>query len=186
MSRFRYIAFHKPYGVLSQFTGEPGQRTLAEFGLPSGVYAAGRLDKDSEGLLILSDDGVFIKRLLDPDHGHSRSYLVQIEGNPAQEDLKRISRGVVIKGYRTKPCRAELLSEPPALEPRVPPIRTRLSIPTAWIRVTLNEGKNRQVRRMTAAVGFPTLRLLRDTMGKLALKDLTQGCWREVRRQDIL
>ena len=97
-----------------------------------------------------------------------------------------MSAGVVIKGYRTKPCRAELLSEPPVLEPRVPPIRTRLSIPTAWIRVTLNEGKNRQVRRMTAAVGFPTLRLLRDTMGKLTLQDLTQGCWREVRRQDIL
>lgn len=186
MSRFRYIAFHKPYGVLSQFTGEAGQRTMAEFGLPPGVYAAGRLDKDSEGLLILSDDGPFIQRLLDPDHGHARSYLVQVEGLPEQSDLKRMSAGVTIKGYRTKPCRVELLRKPPEVETRMPPIRERKAIPTSWIRVTLNEGKNRQVRRMTAAVGFPTLRLVRDTMGKLALGDLTQGCWREVRRQDIL
>ncbi len=186
MSRFRYIAFHKPYGVLSQFTGEAGQRTLAEFGLPAGVYAAGRLDKDSEGLLVLSDDGPFIKRLLDPDHGHARSYLVQVEGVPALSDLKLLSSGVTIKGYRTKPCQAELLKEAPDVEARIPPIRERKAIPTAWIRITLNEGKNRQVRRMTAAVGFPTLRLLRERMGKLGLTGLTQGCWREVRRQDIL
>lgn len=186
MSRFRYIAFHKPYGVLSQFTGEAGQRTLAEFGLPPGVYAAGRLDKDSEGLLVLSDDGPFIKRLLDPDHGHARSYLVQVEGLPQTGDLKRLSEGVEIKGYRTRPCRAELLPQTPLLEARNPPIRERKAIPTSWIRMTLNEGKNRQVRRMTAAIGFPTLRLLRVTMGKLSLKDLTQGCWQEVRRQDIL
>ncbi|TQV78314.1 pseudouridine synthase [Denitrobaculum tricleocarpae] len=186
MSRFRYIAFHKPYGVLSQFTGEAGQRTLAEFGLPSGVYAAGRLDKDSEGLLVLSDDGPFIKRLLDPDHGHARSYLVQVEGVPQAQDLKRMSQGVLIKGYRTRPCRVALVPDPPSLEPRDPPIRARKSIPTAWVRVILNEGKNRQVRRMTAAVGYPTLRLLRDSMGKLPLGDLAQGCWREIRRQDIL
>ncbi len=186
MSRFRYIAFHKPYGVLSQFTGEPDQRTLAEFGLPPGVYAAGRLDKDSEGLLVLSDDGPFIKRLLDPDHGHARSYLVQVEGLPTLRDLQRLSGGVVIKGYRTKPCRAELLHEPPKVEARDPPIRARKAIPTSWVKITLNEGKNRQVRRMTAAIGFPTLRLLRVTMGKLGLEDLAQGSWRDVRRQDIL
>lgn len=186
MSRFRYIAFHKPYGVLSQFTGEAGQRTLAEFGLPAGVYAAGRLDKDSEGLLVLSDDGPFIKRLLDPDHGHARSYLVQVEGVPGRSDLKLLSAGVTIKGYRTKPCQTELLQEAPEVEARTPPIRERKAIPTSWIRITLNEGKNRQVRRMTAAVGFPTLRLLRERMGKLELAGLTQGCWREVRWQDIL
>jgi 23S rRNA pseudouridine2457 synthase len=186
LSRFRYIAFHKPYGVLSQFTGEPGQRTLAEFGLPPAVYAAGRLDKDSEGLLVLSDDGPFIKRLLDPDRGHARSYLVQVEGVPKGQDLKRLSEGVTIKGYRTKPCRAERLDTPPRVEERDPPIRMRKEIPTSWIRITLNEGKNRQVRRMTAAVGFPTLRLIRIAMGELVLGDLTQGFWREVRREDIL
>lgn len=186
MPRFRYIALHKPYGVLSQFTGEAGQRTLAEFGLPPDVYAAGRLDKDSEGLLLLSDDGPFIKRLLDPDHGHARSYLVQVEGIPDASDLRRLAVGVVIKGYRTKPCRAELLPEDPEVQDRDPPIRARKSIPTSWLRMTLNEGKNRQVRRMTAAVGFPTLRLIRERMGKLSLGDLTQGSWRELRRQDIL
>lgn len=186
MSRFRYLAFHKPYGVLSQFTGEPGQRTLAEFGLPPGVYAAGRLDKDSEGLLLLSDDGPFIKRLLDPAHGHARSYLVQVEGCPKAKDLKRLAAGVEIKGYRTRPCRVEHLKEAPLVESRDPPIRERKAIPTAWIRITLSEGKNRQVRRMTAAIGFPTLRLLRVKMGKLPLDDLTQGSWREVQRQDIL
>ncbi len=186
MASFRYIALHKPYGVLSQFTGEPGQRTLAEFGLPPGVYAAGRLDKDSEGLLLLSDDGPFIKRLLDPDHGHARSYLVQVEGIPAAADLKRLAVGVVIKGYRTKPCKVELLTREPVVQERDPPIRERKAIPTSWLRITLNEGKNRQVRRMTAAIGFPTLRLIRERMGKLSLGDLIQGSWREVRRQDIL
>src|SRR5690606_27265024 len=128
-----YIAFHKPYGVLSQFTGEAGQRTLAEFALPSGVYAAGRLDMDSEGLLLLSDDGPFIKRLLDPDNGHERTYLAQVEGEPSDADLARLARGVVFKGYRAKPCRAEKVMPEPNVPPRDPPIRYRKSIPTSWI-----------------------------------------------------
>lgn len=186
MSGFNYIAFHKPYGVLSQFTGEAGQQTLAEFDLPADVYAAGRLDKDSEGLLILSDDGPFIKRLLDPGRGHARGYLVQVEGEPVAGDLKRLADGVVIKGYCTRPCQVERLPAPPPVAPRTPPIRERRAIPTTWLKLTLTEGKNRQVRRMTAAIGCPTLRLLRVSVGKLQLGDLAQGSWRRVRRKDIL
>lgn len=181
----RYIAFHKPYGILSQFTGEDGQRTLAEFALPPGVYAAGRLDMDSEGLLLLSDDGPFIKRLLDPENGHERTYWAQVEGEPEQADLARLSNGVVFKGYRSKPCRAEKIIPQPDVPPREPPIRFRKSIPTCWIRLTLTEGKNRQVRRMTAAAGFPTLRLIRQAIGRLNLGDLPPGMWREVQKSDI-
>ena len=181
----RYIAFHKPYGVLSQFTGEDGQRTLAEFALPLGVYAAGRLDMDSEGLLLLSDDGPFIKRLLDPENGHERTYWAQVEGEPADADLKRLSNGVVFRGYRSKPCRAEKIIPQPDVPPREPPIRFRKSIPTCWIRLTLTEGRNRQVRRMTAAAGFPTLRLIRQAIGRLSLGDLPPGMWREVQKSDI-
>ncbi|MFD2206941.1 pseudouridine synthase [Kiloniella antarctica] len=181
-----YVALYKPFGVLSQFTGEEGQRTLREIGLPQGIYAAGRLDQDSEGLLLLSNDGPFIDKLIHPRNGHSRSYLVQVEKTPDNQALQRLCKGVVIKGYQTKPCRAELLVKDPELPLRDPPIRERKNIPTAWLRVTLTEGKNRQVRRMTAAVGFPTLRLVRERIGKLELGDLKPGEWREVSAKDIL
>lgn len=180
-----YIALHKPYGVLSQFTGEPGQRTLAEFGLPKGVYAAGRLDKDSEGLLLLTDDGPFKARLLHPKSRHKKVYQVQVEGQVDHNALDRLSRGVTIKGHRTLPCEAKLLSDPD-WPPRIPPIRQRKSVPTSWIEIVLTEGKNRQIRRMTAAVGFPTLRLIRVGIEALRLKNLKQGEWRSVVRNEIL
>lgn len=182
----RYIAFHKPYGVLSQFTADSGQRALREFGLPSEVYAAGRLDMDSEGLLLLSNDGAFINRLLSPHHGHARSYLVQVEGIPDDPTLDRLRGGVILRDYTTRPAQVERVTDEPDLPPRDPPIRERRHIPTAWLKITLTEGRNRQVRRMTAAVGHPTLRLVRVSIGALDLGDLPQGCWREVSRRDVL
>jgi len=181
-----YIAFNKPFGVLSQFTGEEGQKTLAAYSLPKNIYAAGRLDKDSEGLLILSDDGKFIKKLLDPDHGHARVYWVQIEGSPTNQALNELAQGVTIRGYRAKKCIVRRLDPEPDISPRDPPIRYRKAIPTCWIELTLTEGKNRQVRRMTAAIGHPTLRLIRQKIGLLSLGGLGEGCWRDVSRSDIL
>ena len=181
----KYVAFYKPYGVLSQFTGEVGDRTLAEFNLPKDVYAAGRLDKDSEGLLLLTDDGPFIKRLLEPKNEKEKTYWVQVEHIPTPEKLKELSQGVVIQGYKTLPCKVRLIDEP-SVPPRDPPIRERKSIPTAWIEIKLIEGKNRQVRRMTAAIGHPTLRLIRYAIGRLTLDNLDQGHWREVDKRDVL
>ena len=177
------LLFNKPFGVLSQFTPEAGHRALNEFGFPSGVYAAGRLDHDSEGALLLTDDGKLIKRLLDPKFEHPRTYLVQVDGQITPEALKQLSKGVTIKGYRTKPCKAEFATPPDDLWERVPPIRYRANIPTSWVRLTLIEGKNRQVRHMTAAVGFPTLRLIRVAIGDLTLDGLQPGEWREVSKQ---
>ena len=174
------ILFNKPYGVLSQFTPEAGHRALDEFGFPAGVYAAGRLDHDSEGALLLSDEGRLIKKLLDPKFEHPRAYLVQVDGQITPEALQQLSKGVVIKGYRTKPCHAEMATPPEDLWERVPPIRYRANIPTSWIRITLIEGKNRQVRHMTAAVGFPTLRLIRVQIGNIPLGNLKPGEWRVV------
>jgi 23S rRNA pseudouridine2457 synthase len=174
------ILFNKPYGVLSQFTPEAGHRALNEFGFPPGVYAAGRLDHDSEGALLLTDDGLLIKRLLDPKNAHPRTYLAQVDGEITDEALQKLAVGVVIKGYRTRPCKAERVSPPEDLWDRVPPIRYRASIPTSWIRLTLTEGKNRQVRHMTAAVGFPTLRLIRVQIGNLSLGSLQPGEWKKV------
>lgn len=174
------ILFNKPYGVLSQFIPEAGHRALEEFGFPKGVYAAGRLDHDSEGALLLTDDGKLIKKLLDPKFEHPRTYLVQVDGQITQEALKQLSKGVVIKGYHTKPCRAEMATPPDNLWERVPPIRYRANIPTSWIKLTLIEGKNRQVRHMTAAVGFPTLRLIRIQIGNLALGELRPGEWKKI------
>ncbi|MFA7430201.1 MAG: pseudouridine synthase [Rhodospirillaceae bacterium] len=187
----RIIAFHKPFDVLSQFTAEEdGQRTLAEFGLPAGVYPVGRLDRDSEGLLLLSNDGPFIKRVLEPRHGHPRTYLAQVERVPDADALAALRAGVDIriggKVHRTLPCTAELFDGEPDLPPRDPPIRYRAAIPTAWLRLVLTEGKNRQVRRMTAAVGFPTLRLVRVSIGHLELGDLPPGGWRDVTRKDVM
>lgn len=174
------ILFNKPYGVLSQFTPEAGHRALDEFGFPKDVYAAGRLDHDSEGALLLTDDGRLVKKLLDPKFEHPRTYLVQVDGQITPEAIMQLSKGVVIKGYRTKPCRAEMATPPEDLWERVPPIRYRANIPTSWIQITLIEGKNRQVRHMTAAVGFPTLRLIRVKIGNIALGDLKPGEWRIV------
>ena len=174
------ILFNKPYGVLSQFTPEAGHPALDEFGFPPGVYAAGRLDHDSEGALLLTDDGRLIKRLLDPKFEHPRTYLAQVDGQITPEAIKQLSRGVTIKGYRTKPCKAELATPPDDLWDRVPPIRYRAAIPTSWVKLTLIEGKNRQVRHMTAAVGFPTLRLIRIQIGDLSLDGLQPGEWRVV------
>ncbi|HZH27569.1 MAG TPA: pseudouridine synthase [Azospirillaceae bacterium] len=183
----RYIAFNKPYGVLCQFTPEGGHPTLAGFGLPPGVYPAGRLDHDSEGLLLLTDDGRLIKRLLDPAHGHPRRYLAQVEGEPDDGALARLAAGgLVIQGHRTRPCVAARLDQDPDLWPRDPPIRFRKTVPTGWIALTLTEGKNRQVRRMTAAVGFPTLRLVRVAIGGLGLDGLAPGEWRDVAKADVL
>ncbi len=175
------IAFHKPYGVLSQFTtdGSPN-RTLAEFRLPPRVYALGRLDADSEGLLLLSDEAGLNNRLLDPEHGHPRTYWAQVERIPTPESLRQLERGVEIQGYRTRPCRAGILDPQPTLPPRDPPIRFRKQVPDTWIELTLHEGKNRQVRRMTAAIGHPTLRLVRTRIGALALGDLAAGTWHEL------
>lgn len=175
------IAFHKPYGVLSQFTPEnPGDRTLAEFKFPPHVYPIGRLDADSEGLLLLSDEPGLNHRLLHPRHAHEREYWVQVERIPAPDALARLQRGVIIQGRQTLPCTARLLDPQPNIPPRNPPIRFRKNVPDCWIAMELVEGKNRQVRRMTAAVGHPTLRLLRVRIGAFHLADLPAGTWKEL------
>lgn len=180
------LALHKPYGVLSQFTPEPGSRwrTLAEFGLPKNVYALGRLDADSEGLLLLSDEAGLNSRLLDPERGHRREYWVQVERIPTDAALAQLARGVMIGDYRTQPCGVRRLEPAPELPPREPPIRVRQSVPDCWLALELIEGKNRQVRRMTAAVGHPTLRLVRARIGALTLASLqlSPGGWRELTR----
>ena len=176
------IAFHKPYGVLCQFTeDQPGQKTLADFGFPAGVYPVGRLDMDSEGLLLLSDEAGFNNRLLDPATAHPRTYLSQVEGIPTGDALVKLRRGgLVIQAHRTLPCEVRLLDHEPEVFPRNPPVRFRQSIPTAWLELQLIEGKNRQVRRMTAAVGFPTLRLVRVAIGQLHSEGLALGTWKEL------
>jgi 23S rRNA pseudouridine2457 synthase len=176
------IAFHKPYGVLCQFTpDQPGQRTLADFSFPAGVYPVGRLDMDSEGLLLLSDEPGFNNRLLDPKTAHPRTYLAQVEGIPTADAVMKLARGgIVIQGHRTLPCAARLLEVAPDVGPREPPVRFRQTIPTAWLELRLVEGKNRQVRRMTAAVSYPTLRLIRVAIGRLTGAALAPGTWQEL------
>lgn len=178
----KVLAFHKPYGVVTQFSGE--SPNLADFVSVKGVYAAGRLDKDSEGLLILTNDGALIHHLTDPKYDHTKTYWVQVEGIPSEEALDQLRRGVTVQGYTTRPALVERL-ENPAVPEREPPIRFRQSIPTSWLAITLTEGKNRQVRRMTAAVGHPTLRLIRTWIGKLALGQLGVGVWRELSPGEI-
>lgn len=185
------VAFNKPYGVLSQFTPEPGSRwrTLADFGLPARIYPVGRLDADSEGLLLLSDEADLVGRLLEPEKGHPREYWVQVERVPTNASLERLARGGLdLSGHRTRPGRAWRLDPAPMLSPRDPPIRQRQTVPDAWIALELTEGKNRQVRRMTAAVGHPTLRLVRARIGGLTLAglELKPGAWREVDRASVL
>lgn len=174
------IAFNKPYGVLCQFTDRsvPARPTLAGFGLPANVYAAGRLDHDSEGLLLLTDDGALAHRLTDPRHKQPKRYWAQVEGMPTAEQLRSLSEGVTLSDGRTLPAPTRRLDPPPALWPRQPPVRYRKNVPDAWIELVLREGRNRQVRRMTAAVGLPTLRLVRVAMGDAALDGLVPGQWR--------
>jgi 23S rRNA pseudouridine2457 synthase len=173
------IAFHKPFGVLSQFTGDGSpNRALAEFGFPKNVYPIGRLDADSEGLLLLCDEPAWNERLLHPRHAHEREYWVQVEKIPTTESLKQLAGGILVQGRKTLPCRAWVLEPQPEIPPRVPPIRFRKSVPDCWIGLELIEGKNRQVRRMTAAIGHPTLRLLRVRIGGLKLEDLAVGKWK--------
>ena len=175
------IAFNKPYGVLSQFTDRsvPPRPTLAGFGLPPGVYAAGRLDADSEGLLLLTDDGPLAHRLSDPRHKQPKTYWVQVEGTPRPEQLDRLRSGVVLNDGPTLPAHAEVMSAPD-LWPRDPPVRFRKTVPDAWLALTITEGRNRQVRRMTAAVGLPTLRLVRAAVGPHRVEGLAPGTWRQV------
>ncbi|MFT4625826.1 MAG: pseudouridine synthase/RluA family pseudouridine synthase [Myxococcota bacterium] len=178
----RYVLFHKPYGVLCQFTTpRPTERSLADFGLPPDVYPAGRLDKDSEGLLLLTDDGAAQDRLASPRAGKRKVYWVQVERVPDDAALDALRRGVVLKGRRTRPAEARRL-EGDVLPPRDPPIRHRLSVPTCWIEIVLTEGQNRQVRRMTAAVGHPTLRLVRVAVAGHRLDGLAAGEHRVVNR----
>jgi 23S rRNA pseudouridine2457 synthase len=184
------IAFHKPCGVVSQFTpdGSPN-RTLAAFGFPKDVYAIGRLDADSEGLLLLSDEPDLNERLLHPKHAHEREYWAQVERIPLPETLRPLEQGVLIQGRRALPCRAWILDPQPEPPPRDPPIRFRKNVPTCWLGLELIEGKNRQVRRMTAAIGHPTLRLLRVRIGRFELGALPPGTWKELsamERQRVL
>jgi 23S rRNA pseudouridine2457 synthase len=191
------IAFNKPFGVLSQFTGDGSRnRPLAKFGFTKNVYPIGRLDADSEGLLLLSDESAWNEKLLHPRHAHEREYWAQVEKIPSPESLKKLEKGISIQGRKALPCRAWLLEPQPVLAdghhfnlsacgdarptslPRVPPIRFRKSVPDCWIGLELIEGKNRQVRRMTAAIGHPTLRLIRVRIGGLKLGNLVAGKWK--------
>lgn len=175
----RLILFNKPYGVLCQFSDEGGRPTLKDHVPVPGVYAAGRLDTDSEGLLLLTDDGALQHRIADPRHKLPKTYLVQVEGEPEDEALARLRAGLDLGDFRTRPCQARVVAEPDWLWPRDPPVRFRKSIPTRWLEIVLSEGKNRQVRRMTACIGYPTLRLIRVAIGPWRLVGLLPGEWRE-------
>lgn len=181
----RYLLFYKPYGVLSQFTDDRGRQTLKDYISVPDVYPVGRLDWDSEGLLLLTDDGRLQHRLSYPQYAHPRTYWVQVERIPSELALERLATGVTIQDYHTKPARVNLLPTEPELPPREPPIRERQNIPTAWLELTLTEGKNRQVRRMTAAVGFPTLRLVRVSIGSLSLNGLSLAEWRDLTDAEV-
>jgi 23S rRNA pseudouridine2457 synthase len=174
------ILLHKPYDVLCQFTDADGRATLAAYVPVPHVYAAGRLDRDSEGLLVLTDDGGLQHRLSHPRFGKQKGYWVQVEGTPTEAALDRLRAGVVIGGVRTAPAQARRIDAPDPLWPREPPIRVRKTVPDAWLELFLTEGMNRQVRRMTAAVGLPTLRLIRFSVGPYTLDGLAPGAWREV------
>jgi 23S rRNA pseudouridine2457 synthase len=179
------LLFNKPYGVLTQFTDAQRRPTLADYIQQSGIYAAGRLDKDSEGLVLLTDDGALQHRLTDPRHKAWKTYWVQVEGEVNEEALQRLRTGIELKDGPTRPARARRLA-PPEIWPRDPPIRYRASIPTSWLELSLREGRNRQVRRMTAAVGFPTLRLIRVAIGEWRLDNLQPGEWRRTESPEPL
>ncbi len=180
------VAFHKPYGFLSQFTPEPGSkwRTLADFGFPPRLYPIGRLDADSEGLLLLSDEAALNARLLHPTRGHTRTYWALVERIPSPEALAALEAGVLLGGRRTLPCRARLLEPQPDVAPRNPPVRFRKTVADCWIALDLVEGKYHQVRKMTASVGHPTLRLVRVAIGAFPLGSLAPGAWRALDAAD--
>ncbi|HEY9735145.1 MAG TPA: pseudouridine synthase [Trichocoleus sp.] len=190
---YRYILFYKPYDVLSQFSGDGAaeklehsedaqtqRQTLKDYIAVPDIYPVGRLDRDSEGLMLLTDNGRLQHRLTDPRYAHSKTYWVQVEHVPDEAALRQLRSGVDIKDYRTRPAQVRLLPQEPDLPPRNPPIRFRKTVPTAWLEVTITEGRNRQVRRMTAAVGHPTLRLVRVAIAHLRLEGLTPGQWRDL------
>ena len=174
----RLILFNKPYGVICQFTPEAGHKSLKDFIPLPDFYPAGRLDADSEGLVLLTDDGKLQHRISDPRHKLPKTYWVQVEGVPDEAALEKLRRGVMLKDYQTLPAQARLMDEPDNLWPRTPPIRFRKNVATAWIELTLTEGKNRQVRHMTAALSFPTLRLIRYAIGTYTLQGIAPGEWR--------
>jgi 23S rRNA pseudouridine2457 synthase len=174
------LAFNKPFGVACKFSPEPGRRTLADFIQVPDVYPAGRLDTDSEGLLLLTDDGALQARIANPRHELAKIYWAQVEGSPEEAAMVALRSGVNLGDFTTRPAGARLIEEPPGLWPRDPPIRYRAKIPTTWVELTLREGKNRQVRRMTARVGYPTLRLVRAAIGSVSVADLPCGQWRQI------
>ena len=185
LSRVQTIAFNKPYGVLPCFTDPEGRPTLADYLVIPGVYAAGRLDLDSEGLLLLTSDGTLAHHITDPQHKLPKVYLAQVERIPNEEALEQLRKGVVLNGKKTRPAEVRLLPDDPQLPDRPVPIRYRKNVPTAWVEITLREGLNRQVRRMTAAVGHPTLRLVRVAIGPVVLGDLQPGQWRDLTSREI-
>lgn len=175
----RLILFNKPMNVLCQFTDTEGRMTLADFIPVPDVYAAGRLDYDSEGLVVLTDDGRLQKEIADPKHKMPKTYLVQVEGTPSKDTLQMLAKGVMLKDGLTKPAQVNVIPEP-AIWERTPPIRFRKNIPTSWLKLTITEGRNRQVRRMTAAVGLPTLRLIRWSIGPWSIEGMGPGVWKEM------
>ena len=181
----RYVLFYKPYHVLSQFSGEPRHETLSFFDLPKNIYSVGRLDKDSEGLLLLTDDGKLKHRLTEPSYAHQKVYLAQVEGSPSAKALAAMRNGITLDGKPTRPTTIRVLTREPAIPERVPPIRVRKTIPTTWLEIGLTEGRNRQIRRMTAAVGHPTLRLLRIRILFLSLDGLQPGIWRNLTSEEL-
>ena len=183
--RCHTVAFNKPYGVLPCFTDPEGRPTLADYVAIPGIYAAGRLDQDSEGLLILTSDGTLAHRITAPQHKLPKVYLAQVERILNEEALEQLRKGVVLNGKQTRPAEIRLLQDDPQLPDRPVPIRFRKDVPTAWVEITLREGLNRQVRRMTAAVGHPTLRLVRVAIGPIALGDLLPGQWRDLTSSEI-
>lgn len=182
---YHYLVFHKPYGVLPQFSDRSQRPTLKDYIPIPDIYPVGRLDMDSEGLMLLTNHGQLQHRLSDPQYAHPRTYLVQVENIPTPPALDRLRQGIVFKDYRTRPCQVQLLDCAPTLPDRDPPIRYRAHIPTAWLEMTLTEGKNRQVRKMTASVGFPTLRLVRIAIADLRLDNLAQGEYRLLDRGEV-
>lgn len=181
----KVVLFNKPFDVLTQFTDDQGRKTLKDFIDIAGVYAAGRLDRDSEGLLVLTNDGKLQNKIASPEHKTSKCYWVQVEGIPSEEKLQQLRDGVELKDGLTKPAKVKVIEEPNIIWPRVPPIRERQSIPTCWLSLTISEGKNRQVRRMTAHVGHPTLRLVRYRVGNWTIDDIANGEYKVLTGSDI-